>query len=219
MELVKFVFYMGVIQIVFSTIWKFVALSLSSLLHSIGLNKDFSFLGFKAVGYYILVSVSALVTWDAMEGSGAIVAALVGIAGTFIIYTTIAGNLERNRWRAVMNFERKRVQVMRFDGYLLISAVLLYLLSVAMPGIPENSLNEGFRHLIDQIYKTPLIGWIVGLGAFFYMVHIIFKGLKTTDYIIGLFFKPRTPERKDPGADEYDAEYIDYVEVRDQEGS
>jgi hypothetical protein len=209
---------MGVIQIVFSTLWKFIATFASGLLQSIGLNKDLTFLGFKAAGYYILVSVSALVTWDMMVQGSTVTAAIVGIAGTFIIYTTIAGNLERNRWRAVMNFERKRVQVMRFDGYLLIGSVALFLVTLALPGIAANPVNSGFRTFIDQVYKTPVIGWIVGLGALFYMMHIILKGMRTTDYLVNLLFYPnRVRKGASPAAgQEDDAEYVDYEEIHDE---
>ncbi len=219
MDVIKFVFYMGVIQIVFSTLWKFIATFASSLFQSIGLNKDLSFLGFKAAGYYILVSVSALVTWDMMVKGSTVTAAIVGVAGTFIIYTTIAGNLERNRWRAVMNFERKRVQVMRFDGYLLIGSVALFLVTLALPEIATNPVNNGFRTFIDNVYKTPVIGWIVGLGALFYMLHIIFKGMRTTDYLINLLFYPNRVRRGSPAmaGQEDDTEYVDYEEVNDEE--
>jgi len=219
MDVIKYIFYMGVIQIVFSTLWKFIATLASSLFQRIGLNKDLSFLGFKAAGYYILVSVSALVTWDMMVKGSTVTAALVGIAGTFIIYTTIAGNLERNRWRAVMNFERKRVQVMRFDGYLLISSVALFLVTLALPEIADNPVNNGFRTFIDNVYKTPVIGWIVGLGALFYMLHIIFKGMRTTDYLINLLFYPNRVRRGSAAmaGQEDDTEYVDYEEVHEDE--
>ncbi len=216
MDVVRFVFYMGVIQIVFSTLWKFIATMLAGLLESIGLNRDVSFLGFKAAGYYILVSVSALVTWDMMVGGSTLTAALVAIAGVFIMYTTIAGNLERNRWRAVMNFERKRVQVMRFDGYLLIGSVVLFLITLAIPGIADNPVNRGVRKFIDLVYHTPVIGWIVGLGALFYMLHIIFKGMRMTDYLINLLFFPNRVKRGSVTQDD-DSEYVDYVEVSDEE--
>jgi hypothetical protein len=219
MDVIKYIFYMGVIQIVFSTLWKFIATLASSLFQRIGLNKDLSFLGFKAAGYYILVSVSALVTWDMMVKGSTVTAALVGIAGTFIIYTTIAGNLERNRWRAVMNFERKRVQVMRFDGYLLISSVALFLVTLALPEIADNPVNNGFRTFIDNVYKTPVIGWIVGLGALFYMLHIIFKGMRTTDYLINLLFYPNRVRRGSAAmaGQEDDTEFVDYEEVHEDE--
>lgn len=226
MDVVRYVFYMGVIQIVFSTFWKFIATLLSGLLESFGINKDFSFLLFKSLGYYILVSVSALVTWDMMVQGGPVTAALVAAFGVFIMYSIIAGNLERNRWRAVMNFERKRIQVMRFDGYLLIGSILLFLVTLGLPEIARNPVNEGIRTFIDQVYKLPVIGWIVGLGAFFYMLHITYKGLKATDYVMQLLFRTEGNRRTSNGSFDgrsdqnslpEDEEYIDYVEIREND--
>lgn len=211
----------------FSTLWKFIASTISGFLESVGMNRDYSFLGFKALGYYIVVSVSALVTADMMVSNSAVVAALVAIAGVFIIYTTIAGNLERNRWRAVMNFERKRVRVMRYDGYLLIGSLILFMVTLAVPSIADNPVNKSFRTFIDNVYHTPIIGWIVGFGAIFYMMHIITKGIKATDHLMQLLFNPgrkkvsqppgTSPNWTPPGNSEdaeYDSgEYIEYEEI------
>jgi hypothetical protein len=188
MDLVKYVFYMGVIHIVFSFVWKIIASYASGFLHSVGLNKDWSFLGFKALGYYIQVSVAALVTWSMMQSVGPVQAALVGLAGLFIVYSTVAGNLERNRWRAVMNFERKRIRVLRFDGYLLVGSVLLFLVTLAFPQIAEHAVNTGFRSFIDWVYHLPVIGWAVGFMALFYMLHIIWKGIMASSGLFNLLF-------------------------------
>jgi hypothetical protein len=184
---------MGVIHIVFTTIWKLVATIISSLLRDIGINKDISFLFFKTAGYYILISVSALVTYDMMREVSRPVAVLVGAAGVFIIYTTIAGNLERNRWRAVMNYERKRTLVMRYDGYLLVASLLLYLVSLIIPTVAGNPVVAWFRQLIDDIYHVPVLGWIVRIGALFYMISIILKGMKATDYLLHLVIGREDP--------------------------
>ena len=229
MNLVKFIFYMGVIHIVFSSLWKFVATVLSSMLKSLGINKDFSFLAFKAIGYYIVVSVSALVTVDMMLSGGPITAGLDALAGTFIVYTTIAGNLERNRWRAVMNYERKRVQVMRYDGYMLIGSLLLYAMTLGMPEIAQNQVVEGFRSFIDQVYRTPIIGWLVGFGAIFYMFYIISRGIKITDELFNSVFFPNRRSAASQASGEYfggfqgsqaptdEAEYAEYEEVTDED--
>jgi hypothetical protein len=201
MDLIRFIFYMGVIHIVFSSLWKFIATLASSMLQRVGISKDYSFLAFKAIGYYIVVSVAALVTWAEMQQVSAFAGVLIAAAGTFIIYTTIAGNLERNRWRAVMNFERKRVQVMRFDGYMLVGSLLLFLTTLAMPQIADHPVNAGFRALIDAIYNSWFIGWIVKIGAIFYLVHILFKGMRATDYVMqSLFGVPKTKLASDAPA-------------------
>ncbi len=200
MDLVKYVFYMGVIHIVFSFVWKVIASYASGLLRTAGLNKDWSFLGFKAMGYYIQVSVAALVTWSMMQSVGPVEAALVGVAGLFIVYSTVAGNLERNRWRAVMNFERKRIRVLRFDGYLLVGSVLLFLVTLAFPQIAEHPVNTGFRSFIDWVYHLPVIGWAVGFMALFYMLHIIWKGMRASNGLINLLFGGPQAAAAGPGA-------------------
>ena len=124
MKIFEFIFYLGVITIIFTTFWKVITTVITSLLKDIGIDKDTSFLFFKTIGYYILVSIAALKTVAQMENAYNFTAVIYAILGTFVIYATIASNLERNRWRAVMNYERKRIQVMRYDGYLLMACIV-----------------------------------------------------------------------------------------------
>lgn len=219
MHILEFIFYIGVITIVFTSGWKIITTIITSLLKDIGLDKDASFLIFKTVGYYILVSIVALKTHLVMEDSTSIGAALFAILGTFIIYATIASNLEKNRFRAVMNFERKRIRVMKFDGYLLMACIVLFIATLIKPVLADFQFHHWVLHAIDSIYQTPVIKWVIGFFAFFYMMNIIFRGIKATDEVIGILFN-RKPKEKNYTSDasSYDKDfYTEYEEVKDED--
>ena len=214
MEIFEYIFYIGVINIVFSAGWKLLATLLSSLLSDLGVNKDSSFLVFKTIGYYILVSLAALVTVQHMHATYQLAAMVYAITGTFVIYATIASNLERNRWRAVMNFERKRIQVMRYDGYLLMACIVLFIVTLLQPGIANLPLLHWLLQTIDHIFNAPVLKWVIGFFAFFYMLNILFRGIRFSDELFATLFNRK--RRTDSAADQ-DGSYAEYEEITDDD--
>ncbi len=214
MEIFEYIFYLGVINIVFSAGWKLLATIISSLLNDIGINKETSFLVFKTLGYYILVSMAAMVTVTHMEQTYSLAAMAYAITGTFVIYATIASNLERNRWRAVMNYERKRIRVMRFDGYLLMACIVLFIVTLLKPEIANIPPHTWILTTIDRIFNTSILKYIIGFFAFFYMLNIIFRGIKASDEVFALLFN-RKRNKTSSGTNTDDGNFTDYEEVTD----
>ncbi len=215
MEIFEYIFYIGVINIIFSAGWKILALVISSLLNDIGINKETSFLFFKALGYYILVSMAALITVKHMEASPYPLAAIAyAITGTFVIYATIASNLEKNRFRAVMNYERKRIRVMRFDGYLLMASIVLFIIFIIKPAIADLPPQNWILATIYKIFNAPVLKYIIGFFAFFYMINIIIKGIKATDEVFALLFNKKRNSQTQKMDD--DGSFTEYEEVTDE---
>lgn len=214
MEIFEYIFYLGVINIVFSAGWKILATIISSLLNDVGINKETSFLIFKTLGYYILVSMAAMVTVTHMEQTYSLAAMAYAITGTFVIYATIASNLERNRWRAVMNYERKRIRVMRFDGYLLMACIVLFIVTLLKPEIANIPPHTWILTTIDKIFNTSILKYIIGFFAFFYMLNIIFRGIKASDEVFALLFN-RKRSKTTTGNNNDDGSYTEYEEVTD----
>lgn len=212
MPVFEYIFYLGVIIIVFTTIWKLLASVITSLLKDIGISKDYSFLFFKTFSYYLLVSITALKTSQQMESAHPLVAAIYAISGTFIIYTTIAANLEKNRWRAVMNFERKRIQVMRYDGYLLMACIVLFIFTLFQPAIADTPMHNWLLNTIRNIYKTPVLQFFIAIFAFFYMLNMIIRGVRATDEVLQSVFR-RSPYKGRGGSKTDDDGYTEYEEV------
>lgn len=220
MKIFEFIFYLGVITIIFTSVWKFITTIASSLLKDLGIDKDHTFLFFKTVGYYILVSLAALKTVAQMQDAYRFTAVIYAVLGTFVIYSTIASNLERNRWRAVMNFEQKRTRVMRYDGYLLMACIVLFIITLIKPTIANLPPHNWLLSTIDKIYNTPVVKWIIGFFAFFYMLNILFKGLKASDEVLNSIFNRRNHNTNKQAHDpnQYDdGFYTEYEEVNDEQ--
>ncbi|MBK6730797.1 MAG: hypothetical protein IPG60_07480 [Bacteroidetes bacterium] len=214
MALFEFIFYLGVIVIVFTTAWKFIASIFTNLLQAIGIDKDFTFLIFKTASYYILVTITALKTVEQMQGGYTFTSILFAIIGTFVIYATIAGNLERNRWRAVLNYERKRIQVMRYDGYLLMACIVLFIATLIQPEISNFSVQQWILQTIGKIYNTPVLKFIIGFFAFFYMINMIISGVKATDQVLDVLLnRKKSSAFNDGNTRAGETTYTDYEVV------
>lgn len=213
MEIFEFIFYLGVVNIIFSAVWKILATIFSSILKDIGIDKDVTFFAFKAAGYYILVSITALITAAHMHGTYTLAAVAYAVTGTFVIYATIASNLERNRWRAVMNFERKRIRVMRYDGYLLMACIILFISTLIKPEISDFRFQEWALASIDKIYNAPVLKYIIGFFAFFYMLNIIFRGIKASDEVLAVLFNRKRKKSNTQGSQDEATGFTDYEEV------
>lgn len=220
MKIFEFIFYLGVITIVFTSGWKLITTIITSLLKDAGIDKDTSFLFFKTLGYYILVSLVALKTVTQMEAAYTFTTVIYAVLGTFVIYATIASNLERNRWRAVMNYEQKRLRVMRYDGYLLMACIVLFIVTLLKPSIANLPPHSWLLTTIDKIYNIPVLKWVIGFFAFFYMLNIIFRGVKASDEVLNSIFNRRKSksQQNTPDPDKYDDNfYTEYEEVFDDE--
>ncbi len=158
--------------------------------------------------------MAAMVTVIHMEQTYSLAAMAYAITGTFVIYATIASNLERNRWRAVMNYERKRIRVMRFDGYLLMACIVLFIVTLLKPEIANIPPHTWILTTIDKIFNTSILKYIIGFFAFFYMLNIIFRGIKASDEVFALLFN-RKRSKTTTGNNNDDGSYTEYEEVTD----
>ncbi|MBK8682063.1 MAG: hypothetical protein IPN31_09200 [Bacteroidetes bacterium] len=151
---------------------------------------------------------------EQMQGGYTFTSILYAIIGTFVIYATIAGNLERNRWRAVLNYERKRIQVMRYDGYLLMACIVLFIATLIQPEISNFSVQQWILQTIGKIYNTPVLKFIIGFFAFFYMINMIISGIKATDQVLDILLnRKKSSAFNDGNTRAGETTYTDYEVV------
>lgn len=113
-----------------------------------------------------------------------------------------------------MNYERKRVQVMRYDGYLLMACIVLFIITLLQPGIAQLQPLLWLLHTIDTIFQTPLLKWVIGFFAFIYMLSIIFRGIKFSDEVFALITNRKKPNQADAQENQG---YTDYEEITDDD--
>lgn len=98
----QYIFYLGVINIVFGFIWKWLFVLPTALLFTF-LKIDKAMLLVKAFGTYLLASLTALITLVAIQDGGVFKTILYPLFGGFILFMSYASNAYEAQKQAQMN--------------------------------------------------------------------------------------------------------------------
>lgn len=176
MDILEFIFRLGIIFIVFSLVWGFfnllfrLAIGLRPL-HPI---EDYTI---KSIHLYILASISAMQTTAFLsEGMPKVAIVVFGILTLFFYLT---GRLERNRMTIRMNnrmfSSNAKEPDLRIEMLLIFVGLFYYSLCITNENIVNNNLNLWFFTVVNDLYDTPLLKWIFGFFGILFLVNIIFR--------------------------------------------
>ena len=105
MGIFQYLVFLGIINIVFSFLWKWLVLIPISILFVI-IKFDKGILVFKAFGAYLLISLTALTTLLALEDvESGWKLLMIPILGAFVLFMGFASNLHEQRKQARMNYD------------------------------------------------------------------------------------------------------------------
>lgn len=191
----RYLFYIGVINIVFGLIWKVlpimiaIALPITTLSIPVTVLRVASKL-LKVFGYYILVSLVVLLTLNAIEYNRATSSfILYPVFGAFAIYVRFVSNLYKTRKRFVTGYDYEAMESFAYDGFITVGAVLLFIVALLVPVIAVNPLIQWIFGIIDWIYKLKVIGWLIAVGGVLYMLSIIWHGTTITEFLLASLFR------------------------------
>jgi len=195
MNIFRYLFYLGVINIVFRLIWKIlpiiamIALPITTLSLPVSIFRVAGKL-LKIFGHYILVSLVVLLTLNAIEYNRTTSSfILYPIVGAFAIYIRFINNFHRARQRLVLGYDDEAIEGLAYDGLITIVAVLLFITALLVPVIAVNPLIKWTFGIIDWIYRIRVIGWLIAVGGALYMLYIIWHGIAITEFLIISLFR------------------------------
>lgn len=180
----KYLFYLGVINIVFGFVWKWVVVLPTAILFTF-LKIDNAMHLVKVFGAYLIVSLTALLTLSAIKGSSGIMTIIYPLVGGFILFMSHASNAYELRKQAQLNYDFEAIESLKYEGFYMVGAVAFFILTLFLPIIADNSLIDFLLKVIDWIFILPVIGWIVRLGGAMMVIAIIFQGLVVSGVLIG----------------------------------
>lgn len=182
MSILQFIFYLGIINIVFAFVWKWVfVLPISFLLTLLKIDKGVYFV--KAFGFYLLVSLTALLTLGALtsrmlQGDFSTTSVILfPLIGAFILYMSFANSSYEAQKQAAMEYDYEAVEMLRYDGLFMIGGLVLYIVALFIPTIARNLLTKWIFRVIDWAYSLPIIGWLIGLGGILFLISMIWHGI------------------------------------------
>ena len=181
MEILKLIFVLGINFSVFAFIWGIFRLLVRLVVQPNARGNQTLDYTLRIVKYFLLVSVTAHyintvqgASLDNNQGlttliTGAIVLALY-LLGKLQNRTVLQQLGQHPLFRQFANSVDPKV-----ERFLLLGSVVYFVLCVMYPFMVDNKLVNWFTTTIQDIYETPIIGWIFKIIAFFILVNIIMR--------------------------------------------
>lgn len=181
MSIFTFIIFLGIINIVFGFIWKWVFVLPSALLFTV-IKLDRAMLLVKAFGAYLLISLTALATLLALQDvSGGWKLLFFPFVGAVVLFMGFSSNAYEQRKQAHMSYDYSLMSRIErdawFDLILMFGSLVLYILILFIPAIAVNHMNDWLFRAIQWVYELPIIGWLIGIGGVLFMLSIIWYGI------------------------------------------
>lgn len=188
MPLLKFIFTLGFIYITFDVLWNIFLWGIKTIF---GLDKREGWLYFilKGLSLYLLVALTSITTQNHLSVANSKLSFFAYPAiGLIVLYFYITSSMQKSRLRARIKMDVTAIKKMRFDGWFLFSALVLFSLSLFFPELKDTQLTRWVFNTIEDIYDILLFRWIIGLLAFFFLVNILIKGILATRMLLFSIF-------------------------------
>ncbi|MBK6526481.1 MAG: hypothetical protein IPG07_13615 [Crocinitomicaceae bacterium] len=181
MEILKFIFVLGINFSIFGFIWGLMMLVIRMFKapgQPTNQGLDYTL---RIVKYFLLVSVTANYI---AKFQGSDLDTNVGltnlIVGTIVMTLYLLGKLQN---RAVLSQLGQHPLFTRFansvdpkvERFLLFGSIAYFVACLIYPQMVDNRLVNWFTESIQNIYDTPIIGWIFSVIAFFFLISILLR--------------------------------------------
>lgn len=219
MEVLEFIFRLGIIFIVFSLVWGFFLLlfRLAVGLRPLHPIEDYAI---KLIHLYILCSISAMQTLAYLTPT--MPAVTIVVFGLLTLYFYLTGRLERNRMTIKMNNQvftaKKDAPDMRVEMLFIFIGLFYYSMAITNENIVNNNLNVWFFKTVMDLYDTPLLKWIFGFIGIIFLINMIMRSFIFTNNLINTLMGNK-PNRNNDDDNHFnsnnDDDYTDYEVVDD----
>lgn len=215
MEFFKYIFHLGIIFIVFSLIWGFFML-IYRLLTGLSVRPSWETYIFKTLNIYFLVSLAAMLTVATTKDPQA-PRILISIVGMTIVYSYLAGRMQRTRLMVRMN-NMKMINEpfnVQWETALIFLSVIYFSFGITYPQLLDTSANKWFLTSIYDIYNTIIIGWIIAaIGVFLVVINLVRSITITAQAIAWVLEKINGGGNNNSGNNNNNDGYTDYEEIQ-----
>lgn len=181
MEILEFIFILGINFSIFGFIWGLIMLGVR-LLQPQGQprNQSLDYV-LRIIKYFMLVSVTAnfIVTVKGNTATQGLSTVHI-VVGTIVLALYLLGKLQN---RAILQQLGQNPLFSGFansvdpkvERYLLLGSVAYFVACLLYPGMVDNGLVNWFTASILNIADTPIIGWVFKIIAFFFLINILMR--------------------------------------------
>jgi hypothetical protein len=216
--LISYIFEIGIVFITFHLLWWLFLFFIKQLM---GVDKQAQLAKaeaiLKPVGLVILTALAGIKTLEFIAKSDLSFAMGLYLGlGAFLLYTYLLEKMRKGK--AKMAFVQGRIQVdqvkqSKSDKIIVYGLIALFFLFVLLPQTVVNPFTTGLSKIINDVYETPIIGWIIGFGGVFFLARMVIMGIAT----IGQLFRKISNQQPPNQQKTDDGGFVDYEIVEDDE--
>ncbi len=212
--MLSFAFFLGVVFITFNFLWSLFTFVLGAFIGEVGKTEKYIL---RITQAYFLASMTALATIDfGNEHQSRVIILLATGIVTLFLYLISKIEQRKNMIQFNLQLNRKEIRFsknnLKYDVLIACLTVSFYGFSVFYLPMVDNVANQWFFETIQNLYATPIIGWIIGFIGIFFIISIFIKGIVAVQLVfdqVGNLFGSNTPKDDD--------DFVDYEEVEDDE--
>lgn len=211
MELLNFIFRLGVVFAIYGFIWMLIELGLTLL--SGGRERQLGeFYIIKAVKYFFLVNVTFLICANGTFRDFNTTSQLV--FGTIVLLMYFIGRLQNSQNRQLL-FQVAANGVLRnrskfnfkAEVGVIVFALTMFILFWLFPSYANNPVSLWFEDSILNIEDTPIFGFIFKVIGFFFLLGILFRMVNSFMYLLSgkAFEKKQQSSNNQRDKDDFDS--------------
>lgn len=177
----------------------------------------------KGVKMYFLISLVAMFTIIFMK-SPLHSAPLIATVGLLTLYSYMVGRLQQKKMVLQINnkfgnFSNAGVNAdLRIESLLIVVGLVYFTACLYDNSIPFNKVNAWFFTTVNDIYDTPVIGWIIGFFGILFLIGTLLKAILFTAMFFNNFQSIMSGKKKNDdgnnGGSNNGDDYTDYEELK-----
>ena len=224
MQLLTYIFYLGVIYITFNLLWWLLMQLVKAISSEPDQQPPAVSLVLELVSNYFLVALTVLKSSEMIaEKGGQLALWAYPVIGGLVLFSYLARKRDKSPFQIMLNQQRVNLGPKRHyvpNKWVLPGTMVFYTLSYFYLPLVSSAFNLGLMQTISSIYNMVIIGWIIRILGFFFLLRILFQGL----FFILNLGRPKAPQTPPPypppppsqGRTE-DIEEADYEILEDEE--
>ncbi|MCK9375965.1 MAG: hypothetical protein M0P73_07435 [Syntrophobacterales bacterium] len=191
MGIIKFIFYVGIINIVFSFIWKWIFVVPAAIFFTL-INFDKGMIVVKAFGAYLLISLLGILSLGFIEENIISDKIYLIIIGSFMIYMILSNTFYEARKKALVEYNYELLERLNreeiFNILIIICSIIYFIYIFIDPMVAINSLTYFLFKTIDWAVKLPILGILLAIGGIIYLLSTVWFGICYFIFLISLLF-------------------------------
>lgn len=190
MEILKYIFYLGVIFTGFDLLWWAFRRLLGVLNQGQQVTGPIRKWALNPLGLYLVVSLSVLETTRRinMETEQFGFWLFAGIGAFTLLFYRLSKLKQHANIRMSLNGQQREAPEINlpYEWSLNGLALVGFALGITMPELAANRFTNWLHLTVQNLYEIPILGWGIAILSFLFLLRLLFQGIQTVGSFLGM---------------------------------